>query len=130
MKRLKWLGLAAILLGAIIVGFITADTDDRLQNLAILAIADHPGCEGRGQLWLQLGNAGERAVTRVDGIVSITETGSDRLIPVGNFTIEQAIAPLQQASACIAIDETALAGRDRAAVTWLARATALTFAKA
>lgn len=128
MKRLGWLGLAAILLGAIVAGVITADTESRLQSVAMLVVTDHPGCEGRGQLWVQLGNAGKQTVVSVDGIVSIAEPGSDGLVPVGNFHLDLSVPPLGQASACIWIDEAALAGRDRASVSWLARATAVTLA--
>jgi hypothetical protein len=49
---------------------------------------------------------------------------------MGNFELAGPVAPGAKVDACVAFDEARLAGRDRASLTWLARATAVEFTDA
>jgi len=123
-----WLiGGALVLMIAAILGWLVAGRNEQLDTALILADVTTPGCDGPGQVHLTLGNAAGRVMTKVEGVLSIAATGSETPTPAGNFELAGPIEPGRKLEACVAVDETALAGRDRATQVWLARATAVEF---
>lgn len=129
MNRFWFIGGGMVLAIAAFIGWLNAGNELRLQSALVLADITTPGCDGAGQLRLVLGNAADRPMQRVAGVLSVTGPGIDSPTPVGNFEITGPIAPGQKVEACSAIDESLLAGRDRATLDWLARATAVEFAE-
>jgi hypothetical protein len=123
-----WLiGGALVLALAALIGWLNAGNELQLQSALILADVTTPGCDGAGQVHLMLGNAADRPMQRVTGVLSVVGSPTDQATPVGNFEITGPIVPGRKVEACAAVDEILLAGRDRATLDWLARATAVEF---
>jgi hypothetical protein len=123
-----WLiGAMLVLALAAVIGWLNAGNELQLQSALVLADVTTTGCDGAGQVHLLLGNAADRPMQKVTGVLSVAGPGTDQPTPVGNFEITGPIAPGQKVEACAAVDETLLAGRDRGSLDWLARATAVEF---
>lgn len=111
-----------------VVGWLTAGNEARLDTVPILADVTTEGCDGVGQVHLKVGNASGRAVTSVEGVLSIATSASDPPIPIGNFVLSEPIATGEPYRACVPVDEARLGGKDRSSLIWLARATIVEFA--
>lgn len=116
-----------MLAAAVVFGWLTAGNDARLEAALILADATTPGCNGPSQVHLTLGNAADKTITKVEGVLSVAASATERPTPIGNFEVPGPIAPRQKLGTCITVDEAALAGRDRTTLLLLARATAVEF---
>ena len=127
MNRLTILAVGAVLVGAVVAGFMTAEREQTLQSAVLLANTTTPGCDAAGQLWLELYNVTDRPIASVDGILSLAVAGRDP-VPIGNFSMTVPVPPSQHAGQCVAVDEARLGGPDRKALDILARSTAVTFA--
>jgi hypothetical protein len=130
LNRLWLAGGLLVLAIAGVIGWLNAGREAQLVDALILADVSTPGCDGPGQVHLVLGNAAARSIARVEGVLSISAPGADQPTPMGNFELAGPVAPGAKVDACVAFDEARLAGRDRASLTWLARATAVEFTDA
>jgi len=119
-----------VLVMAGIVGWLNAGNEATLQSALVLADVTTPGCDGPGQVHLVLGNAAERPMLKVSGVLSVADPSGEQPIPVGNFEVTGPIGTGQKVETCAAMDETLIAGRDRAALMWRARPTAVEFGEA
>jgi hypothetical protein len=128
-NRLTILAVGAVLVGAVVAGYMTAEREQTLQSAVLLASTTTTGCDSAGQLWLELYNVTDRPIASVDGILSLAVEGRDP-IPIGNFSMNVTVPRSQHAGQCVAVDEARLAGPDRKAVNVLARSTAVTFVPA
>ena len=128
MNRLTVIGVGAVLVGAVVAGFMSADREQALQGAMPLASTTTPGCTDAGRLWVELYNATDRPIAALDGILSRADAAGAEPVPVGNFRLDLPVSPGQHAGACIAFDEAGIAGRNRSEVNILARATDITFA--
>ena len=128
MNRLWLTGGLLVLAIAIVIGWLNAGNEARLGTALVLADVTTPGCDGAGQVRLTLGNASDRPMLEVRGVISVAESTTAQPDPLGNFELVGPIPPGQKLEACVAVDDTPLAGRDRAALIWLARATVVEFA--
>lgn len=130
MNRL-WLLLGlVVLIGAVVFGLLSAGNQSRLDTALILADVTTPGCDAADKVHLVLGNAGDRPIGKVEGVLSVAATDAESPLPVGNFEVAGPVGPGQRLEACVPVEESLLAGKDRAAPTWFARATAIEFAAA
>ncbi len=130
MDRFWLIGGGLVLAIAAFIGWLNAGSELRLQSALVLADTTTPGCDRAGQVHLVLGNAADQPMQKVTGVLSATGPGIDQPTPVGNFEITGPVAPGQKVETCAALDESLLAGRDRATLDWLARATAVEFGEA
>ena len=127
MNRL-WLLLGlAVLVAAIIFGWLSAGRQAQLDSALLLADVTAPGCDAPGQVQLTLGNASDRPILTVEGVLSVADSASSEPVPIGNFTIDGPVEPGARAESCVPLDEAKIAGKDRRALVWLARATVVTF---
>lgn len=129
MNRLWLIGGVLALALAAVIGWLNAGNETRLEAALVLADVTTPGCDGAGQVHLALGNAADRAMLKVAGVLSVAADATEPPVPVGNFEVPGPVAPGQKVEACVAVDETRLEGRERRALLWLARATAVEFAE-
>jgi hypothetical protein len=127
LNRTWLIGGVLVLLGAALFGWLNASKDAQLDVALVLADATTPGCDGAGQVHLVLGNAADKPMTKVEGVLSVAGSDSEQPVPVGNFELKGTFAPGQKSEACVAVDEGRLASRDRKGLVWLARATAIEF---
>lgn len=127
MNRLLWLLGLLVLVGAGVLGLLSAGNQTRLDTALILADVATPGCDAPGQVHLVLGNAGDRPIGKVEGVLSVAATDAEPPVPVGNFDVAGPVGPGQRLEACVPVDESQLAGKDRVTLTWLARATVIEF---
>lgn len=127
MNRLWLIGGCLVLGIAVVIGWLDAGNQERLEAALVLADVTTPGCNGAGQVHLVVGNAAERTLGKVAGVLSVAGSAAEQPVPVGNFEVTGPVAPGQRVEACVAVDETRLGGRARAALLWLARATAVEF---
>lgn len=127
MNRLWLIGGGVVLAIAAILGWLSASRNDQLDTALILADVTTPGCDMPGRVHLTLGNASQRTMTRVEGVLSVATAGNAAPAPAGNFEVDGAIAPGQKLEACVAVDEPPSTAGDRATLLWLARATAIEF---
>jgi len=130
LNRLWLIGGCVVLGIAVVIGWLNAGNEARLEAALVLADVTTPGCDGPGEVHLVLGNAADRPMQTVAGVLSVAGSATEQPEPVGNFEVTGPIAPGQKAQACVGVDESLLAGRDRAVLLWLARATAVTFVAA
>jgi len=130
LNRLWLIGSVLILALAGLIGWLNAGNESQLQTALMLADVTTAGCEGAGQVHLRIGNAADRPMLRLSGVLSADGSSTEPPVPVGSFEVTTPIAPGQQVDACVASDETGIAGRDRKALEWLARATSIEFSDA
>jgi len=130
LNRLWLIGGVLILALAGVIGWLNASTEGQLQTALMLADVTTAGCDGAGQVHLRIGNAADRPMLKVSGVLSVVGSSAEPMVPMGNFEVTAPIAPGQKVDACVASDETGIAGRDRKALEWLARATAIEFGDA
>lgn len=130
MNRLWLIGGALVIAAAAIFGWLTANREAEFDRVMVLAEATRAGCDAPGQLWLTVGNGGDRPVLSADGVISIARAVEEKPFAVGNFHFEGPLLPGLQKQFCAAIVEPDLGGADRTRVWWLARATAAEFGEA
>jgi len=130
LNRFWLIGGGVVLAAAGVIGWLNAGNELQLASALVLADVTTPGCDGAGQVHLVLGNAADRPMQRVAGVLSVMGPGADQPTPVGKFEITGPIAPGQKVEACATVDVALLAGRDRTTLDWLARATAVEFGEA
>ena len=116
MNRLWLTGGLLVLAIAIVIGWFNAGNEARLGTALVLADVTTPGCDGAGQVRLTLGNASDRPMLEVRGVISVAGSTTAQPDPLGNFELTGPIPPGQKLEACVAVDEAPLAGRDRAAL--------------
>jgi hypothetical protein len=127
LTRLWLIGGVLVLAAAGLFGWLSANKEAQLDVALILADATAPGCDGVGQVHLVLGNAADKPMTKVEGVLSVAASADATPTPIGNFELSGTFPPGQKSEACVPVDESQLTGKDRATLVWLARATAIEF---
>jgi hypothetical protein len=127
MNRFWFVGGLLVLAFAVVIGWIEAGSQGRLVTALVLADVTAPDCDGPGQVKLTLGNADERVLMRVEGVISFSEPNSSDVLPMGNFVLEGPVATGGQLMECVEVDDSKLPGGDRKALVWMAQATSVAF---
>ena len=121
------IGGVFILVLAGVIGWLNAGKEAQLQTALMLADVTTVGCDGAGQVHLVIGNAADRPMLKLEGVLSVAGSPAEQPVPAGNFEVTMPIAVGQKVDACVASDESLIAGEDRKALEWLARATMIEF---
>ena len=130
MNRLWLIGGALVLVAAAVFSWLMASRQAEVDQLLVLAEATQAGCDAPGELWLTIGNGGDRPVLSADGVISIARSADEMPFAVGNFHFDGPLLPGMQKQVCAPIVEPQLGTVDRQRVWWLARATAAEFGEA